>query len=74
MGEFLVLVAAEPRGLDPEFVKAGWWGLVIVVGIAIGIVILARSLGKHMRRAGEPWEGESTDRPDDSPTEDRVDR
>lgn len=67
MGDILMLVASDARALDPDFVKAGWWGLAIVIGIAVGIAVLARSLGKHMRRAGEPWEGE---KPDDAVRED----
>ena len=71
MGDILMLVASDSRALDPDFVKAGWWGLLVVLGIAVGIVILARSLGKHMRRAGEPWEGEN---PDDTTREDHAGR
>lgn len=51
-------VAAEPRALDPDFVKAGWLGLAVVLGLCVGIVVLGRSMGKHTRRAGRPWEGE----------------
>ena len=63
MGEFVMLVAAEDRALDPEFVKAGWWGLIIVVAIALGIVVLARSFSKHAKRADQLWEGEDPDDP-----------
>ncbi len=64
-----MLVSSEPRGLDPEIVKPGWLGLIVVVVLALGVVVLARSFAKHTRRASQPWEGEEsadgTDPPQD---------
>ena len=50
-------VAAEPRALDPDFVKAGWLGRPSCCGLCVGIVVLGRSMGKHTRRAGRALGG-----------------
>ena len=61
------LVAADPRGLDPNIVKPGWLALGIVALLGVAVFLLARSFLKHTRRAAQPWEGDVPDAPAEPP-------
>jgi hypothetical protein len=41
-----VLLAA----LDPDRVKPGWLGLVVVLAIAVGTILLWRSMNRQLRK------------------------
>lgn len=36
--------------VDPERVKPGWLGLVVVLAIAVAIVVLWRSMNRQLRK------------------------
>lgn len=56
---FAVLAASE-KPLDPNDVKPGWLALAIVVLMCVATYFLLRSFVKHTRKAGQPWEGDSS--------------
>ena len=56
MNLFLLLVPALVDGADkvpaPEDVKAGWIAFAVFIGLVVAVALLAFSLNKHLRRAG----------------------
>ena len=45
--------------LTRDNVRAGWLALGIVLVMAVGVVVLARSFIKHTKRAAEPWDSDA---------------
>lgn len=60
MLDLVILASGQPRNFDPTIVKPGWFALILVISIAVGVVFLARSFSKHARRASQPWEFEKS--------------
>jgi len=52
VGSLLVRVTDQiEKGPEPEDVKAGWIALVVFLGLAAAVVLLAFSLVKQLRKA-----------------------
>jgi hypothetical protein len=52
-----------PAGHGQEFGKAAPVGLVVVLFLAVAVVLLVRSMNKHLRRLPESFDDDSASRP-----------
>ncbi|HEY0639053.1 MAG TPA: hypothetical protein VGD67_15490 [Pseudonocardiaceae bacterium] len=67
----------DPGGRGEDFGKSSPVGLVVLIAFVIAVVLLVRSMNKHLRRVPEsfdPPEPEGTPSPDAPPAKDRPDR
>jgi TRAP-type C4-dicarboxylate transport system permease small subunit len=62
----VVLAVSKDPVPDPNDVKAGWLGFAVFIALAIAVVILARSMVRHLRTARDNAEAgvfDESDRP-----------
>jgi hypothetical protein len=67
MNAALVLLAVDDQQLPEDVGKAGPLGLLLIVVLLIAVVLLGRSMGRHLKRV--PFSFDPADRAPDTPAE-----
>lgn len=57
MGAVTLLGAATVLAAnDSDSIGPGWWGLIVFLGLAVAVIVLYKSMNRHMRRVPKAFD------------------